>query len=134
MPVRCLVMNDDIMMLTSSFLAEALFGFLNLITRPLGGYCGDLIYRKGGVKSKQYLTASLGLLQGVCALAYGLWMQHQYDHDKIPSLSVQMGLVTLMAIFCEMANGANFSLVPHVNPSHIGMMSGWVGGMGNLGA
>lgn len=63
-------------------------------------------------------------------------MQHQYknDSDTIPSLGVQIALVVLMAIFCEMANGANFSLVPHVNASHIGLMSGFVGGMGNLGA
>lgn len=44
-----------------------------------------------------------------------------------------MGLIALMAIFCEMANGANFSLVPHCNPFNNGVMSGLVGGFGNLG-
>lgn len=60
-------------------------------------------------------------------------MQHEYNNDRIPSLGVQMALVVLMAVFCEMANGANFSLVPHVNASYIGVMAGFVGGMGNLG-
>lgn len=44
-----------------------------------------------------------------------------------------MGLVALMGIFCEMANGSNFSLVPHANSFNNGVMSGIVGGMGNLG-
>lgn len=33
----------------------------------------------------------------------------------------------------EAANGANFSLVPHVKAKHNGVVSGMVGGCGNLG-
>lgn len=113
------------------------FGFLNLFTRPLGGYLGDLIYRRYGVKGKKYLTIVFGFLQGAMSLAMGLvrppvvprlpvshctdthpflqWMRQVYLQRAVPSLGVQMALVVLMALFCEMANGTNFSLVPHCN-------------------
>jgi len=111
----------------------SIFGFLNLVTRPFGGYMGDLVYRRGGVRAKKYLTITLGLLQGAVSLAMGLWMAHQYAHKRTPDLSTQMGLVALMAIFCEMANGANFSLVPHANSFNNGVMNGIVGAFGSLG-
>ena len=34
----------------------AVFGLLNFVTRPFGGYLGDMIYRKYGVPGKKYLT------------------------------------------------------------------------------
>jgi len=51
------------------------FGFLNVVTRPFGGWLGDKIYmsqRFGGVRAKKYLTIVLGVLQGAMSLAYGL--------------------------------------------------------------
>lgn len=50
------------------------------------------------------------------------------------AVSVIMGLISVIAVFCEMANGTNFALVPHCNAHANGIMSGIVGGMGNLGA
>lgn len=45
-----------------------------------------------------------------------------------------MVLFVVAIAFCnEMANGANFALVPHCNSYSNGTMSGLVGAMGNLG-
>ncbi|KAJ3473169.1 hypothetical protein NLG97_g10477 [Lecanicillium saksenae] len=44
-----------------------------------------------------------------------------------------VGLVTVMAIFHEAGNGANFALVPHVHPAANGVVSGVTGAGGNLG-
>jgi MFS transporter, NNP family, nitrate/nitrite transporter len=41
--------------------------------------------------------------------------------------------MVITAMVDEMANGANFSLVPHCNPSSNGIMTGMVGALGNLG-
>jgi hypothetical protein len=41
--------------------------------------------------------------------------------------------VQAMAIFMDAANGAAYSLVPHVNPQYNGIMSGAVGSTGNFG-
>ncbi|KAJ7156527.1 nitrate/nitrite porter [Mycena crocata] len=84
----------------------SIFGFMNLCTRPLGGYLGDVLYRKYGTKGKKALTLFLATVMGVFAVA---------------------------AIFSEVGNGANFSLVPHCNAYNNGVMTGLVGAFGNLG-
>lgn len=42
-------------------------------------------------------------------------------------------LMILTASFDELANGANFALVPHCNPGSNGIMTGIVGALGNAG-
>jgi NNP family nitrate/nitrite transporter-like MFS transporter len=44
-----------------------------------------------------------------------------------------MLFVVLMACACELANGANFSLVPHCNAFNNGFMTAIVGAFGNVG-
>lgn len=112
-------------------------GFLNVVTRPLGGYLGDLAYRHYGTKGKKLWTLSSGIVMGAALLAGGFYLQeHQPSHDAkcayyvfSPSdskrvlwrplrktVSVLMGVFSVAAIFSELGNGANFSLVPHCNP------------------
>lgn len=107
----------------------SIFGFLNVLTRPLGGYFGDLIYKKFGVPGKKYLLISLGIAQGLLSVGLGLYI----DNNQHPSLIIIIVLLILGAFACEAANGVNFSLVPHCNPCSNGLMSGIVGGMGNFG-
>ena len=57
---------------TSAGYLAATFGLLNFVTRPVGGFMGDMIYRKYGLAGKKYLTISLGFLQGSMALSLGL--------------------------------------------------------------
>ncbi|KAK4703292.1 MFS transporter, NNP family, nitrate/nitrite transporter, partial [Phenoliferia sp. Uapishka_3] len=111
----------------------SVFGFLNFVTRPLGGFLADRIYVRYGVKGKKHFTVILGILQGAFSLGMGLYQRNIYLAGNLPSLNTQMGFIVLMAVFCEMANGANFALVPHCNAFNNGFMSGLVGGMGNLG-
>ncbi|KAF8554961.1 nitrate transporter [Imleria badia] len=112
----------------------SIFGFLNIFTRPLGmhflcGYFGDLVYRRWGVPGKKYLMICFGIAQGLLSLGLGMYI----DNHQHPSLSVVIGLIVILAMANEAANGVNFSLVPHCNPCSNGFMSGIVGGMGNLG-
>lgn len=107
----------------------SLFGFLNLVTRPLGGILSDFFYRRWGVKSKVYWTLGLGVLQGVFCIGFGFWLQN----TAAPSLAGTMLFITVIAFADEMANGANFSLVPHCNSYNNGVMSGLVGACGNMG-
>ncbi|GAA5880529.1 hypothetical protein JCM8547_002038 [Rhodosporidiobolus lusitaniae] len=110
------------------------FGLMNIVTRPFGGYLADRLYARYKTPTvKKYITITLGFLQGMMSLAYGLYSRSKYNAGSIPDLSTQMGLVALMAIFCEVANGTNFSLVPHCSPLSPGTVAGLVGAMGNLG-
>ncbi|KAH7929502.1 nitrate transporter [Leucogyrophana mollusca] len=106
-----------------------IYGFLNIITRPLGGYFGDRIYSKYGVPGKKYLMIACGIMQGILSIGLGFYINSRSD----PSLTIIIVLFVIVAVFNEAANGVNFSLVPHCNPNSNGFMSGIVGAMGNLG-
>jgi NNP family nitrate/nitrite transporter-like MFS transporter len=87
------------------------FGLLNFFTRPTGGLVADLLYRRWGVPGKKYWMLSCGVLQGVLSIGLGFYI----DSAKKPDLATIIALTCLVALFNEMANGANFSLVPHTN-------------------
>ncbi|KAJ8069843.1 hypothetical protein OCU04_000257 [Sclerotinia nivalis] len=104
----------------------AMFGFLNVIFRPLGGILSDVLYRKtGSVWAKKIWLHALALCTGAFLIAIGLADPHEH--------ATMFGLVAGMGLFLEAGNGANFSLVPHIHPFANGIISGVVGGCGNLG-
>ncbi|KAJ5359121.1 Nitrate transporter [Penicillium cataractarum] len=104
----------------------AMFGLLNVVFRPIGGLLGDVLYRfTGSVWSKKLLLSSLGLIMGAFELAIG------FTNPK--SEGTMFGLVAGLALFLEACNGANFAVVPHVHSYANGIVSGIVGGFGNLG-
>lgn len=110
----------------------AIFGFLNFVTRPLGGAIADVLYVRSGRNlwmKKGWITIC-GILSGVLLLVVGLINPSEADGRTI---STMVGLVSLAAIFIEAGNGANFALVPHVHPSANGIVSGCTGAGGNLG-
>ncbi|KAI5861718.1 nitrate transporter [Durotheca rogersii] len=106
----------------------AMFGFLNLATRPLGGVVGDLLYRAAGrsLWAKKAWIVACGCATGALLVALG----RVDPHDSLARL---VGLVAAMAIFLEAGNGANFALIPHVHPEANGIVSGTTGAGGNLG-
>jgi len=109
-------------------------GLLNIVTRPLGGYLGDVTYRRFGTKGPKYLTLLCGLIMGSSVLAGGLYIQnhhaapHTADCEFVfmvrlrvvlmssSTVSTVMGIFAITAIFSEVGNGANFTLVPHCHP------------------
>ncbi|KAJ9157407.1 Nitrate transporter [Pleurostoma richardsiae] len=105
----------------------AMFGFLNVVTRPLGGVIADLVYKYSGhnLWLKKSWIHVCGILTGVFLIIIG-----KVDPRDQSTFS---GLVALMAIFLEAGNGANFALVPHVHPFANGIVSGLTGAGGNLG-
>jgi NNP family nitrate/nitrite transporter-like MFS transporter len=110
----------------------SVFGFLNLVTRPLGGYIGDVVYRTYGTKGKKWWTLICGILMGGSCIGGGFYLSN-HTGENLPSLPILMGVFSVAAIFSELGNGANFALVPHCNSYNNGVMSGIVGSFGNLG-
>lgn len=105
----------------------AIFGFLNFITRPLGGVVGDLLYNYCGrsLWLKKIWIHVCGLMTGALLIVIGI-----LDPHHLPTM---VGLIIVMAVFHEAGNGANFALVPHVYPYANGILSGLTGAGGNLG-
>ena len=66
-----------------------LSGMLNLVTRPLGGVIGDLIYRPFGTNGKKLWTLFCGLSMGVAFLAGGLYL----ENHKAPHLADRESLI-----------------------------------------
>ena len=112
---------------TSAANWAAMFGFLNFITRPLGGVVSDLLYKYCGrnLWFKKAWIIVCGVITGIMLIIIG----RLDPHDQ----TTMIGLVSLMSIFLEAGNGANFSLVPHVHPYANGILSGLTGAGGNLG-
>lgn len=104
----------------------AMFGLLNVVTRPLGGIIADILYKRfPNVWIKKAWIHFLGIVTGAFLIAIGLI-------DPM-NQSTMFGLIAGMAIFLEAGNGANFALVPHVEPQANGIVSGMTGATGNLG-
>jgi len=104
----------------------AMFGLLNVVCRPAGGFLADVFYRfTGTVWSKKLLLTFLGIIMGAFQLAIGF--------SDPTSEATMFGLIAGLAFFLEACNGVNFALVPHVHPYANGIVSGLVGGLGNLG-
>jgi NNP family nitrate/nitrite transporter-like MFS transporter len=88
----------------------AMFGLLNIVSRPLGGFIADKIYGAtgGNLWAKKLWINFVGVIAGVMCIVIGKVNSHDQD--------TMIGLVALMAIFLEAGNGANFALVPHIHP------------------
>jgi NNP family nitrate/nitrite transporter-like MFS transporter len=92
----------------------AMFGLLNVLFRPLGGIISDLIYKRTqSVWAKKIWLIFLGVAAGAHLIAIGV--------SNPKSEATMFGLFVGLAVFMEAANGANFSLVPHVYPA----ANGW---------
>ncbi|KAJ6779673.1 hypothetical protein PWT90_02721 [Aphanocladium album] len=117
---------------TTASNCAAIFGFLNMVTRPLGGVVSDVLYTRGrrNLWLKKGWITTCGLLTGALLVVIGR-LDPSSAHGA--SIGTMVGLVTLMAIFHEAGNGANFALVPHVHPAANGVVSGVTGAGGNLG-
>lgn len=86
----------------------AMFGLLNVVCRPAGGFLADVVYLyTETVWSKKVLLLFLGVSMGVFQLAMGL--------SDPKDQATMFGLTAGLAFFLEACNGANFALVPHVH-------------------
>ena len=70
-------------------------GFLNIVTRPLGGYIGDVIYRFYGTRGKKAWIILCGLIMGATFLAGGLYLQRSGDASRTPIGTVEECLLLI---------------------------------------
>lgn len=86
----------------------AMFGLLNVVCRPAGGFLADVVYQyTETVWSKKTLLLFLGVVMGAFQLVIGL--------SDPKDQATMFGLTAGLAFFLEACNGANFALVPHVH-------------------
>jgi NNP family nitrate/nitrite transporter-like MFS transporter len=99
-------------------------GAMNLFTRALGGYCGDRVGARFGLRGRALLLGSLLAAGGLSLTTFSVQS----------ALPIAVGLFIAFSLFIEMAAGATYAVVPFVNPRALGAVSGIVGAGGNAGA
>jgi MFS transporter, NNP family, nitrate/nitrite transporter len=102
----------------------SIFGFFNIFSRGLGGYLSDVCNRRGGMRARIYLQ--FGVLLATGALV--LWFSSTHE------LWLAILIMVFYSITCQGACGTTYGIVPYVDPTTTGSISGIVGAGGNIGA
>ncbi|KAA8498336.1 High affinity nitrate transporter 2.5 [Porphyridium purpureum] len=102
----------------------SLFGLMNLFARSLGGISSDFLSRRFGMKGRLIVLFLTELIQGLFLIGF----------SRVTSLGAAIPLLVLFSSCVQMAEGATFGVVPYVDPTCTGAISGIVGAGGNVGA
>jgi NNP family nitrate/nitrite transporter-like MFS transporter len=102
----------------------AIFGLLNIFSRPAGGWISDLCGRRWGMRGRLWWLFICQMLGGLTCIALGLAQD---------TFAGTMVVVVLFSIFVQGACGASFGVVPFVSMRARGLVYGFVGAGGNTG-
>ena len=109
--------------LTSAGLAAGIFGILALFARALGGIASDAVARAKGLDGRTLLLFALMVGEGLGLLAFA----------RSESVIVAIAAMSIFGLFVHMACGATYALVPFVDRTALGGVTGIVGAGGNIG-
>ena len=68
------------------------------MTRPLGGYVADLLYRSFGTRGKKLWTLLCGLIMGAALIAGGFYIEDHHTPTKSPSCKTPLVLCFVAAL------------------------------------
>ncbi|MCJ8337520.1 MAG: NarK family nitrate/nitrite MFS transporter [Pseudomonadales bacterium] len=109
----------NLSMLTAGLLASS-YAFMNLVSRPLGGWISDKYGRK---KTLLILTSGLSMGYAVMASINGQW-----------PLFLAVIAAMSCSFFVQAGEGAVFAAVPLIKRRLTGQIAGMTGAYGNVGA
>lgn len=119
LPLYFLQTFEGLTPVTAGLLASA-FAFMNLMSRPLGGWFSDKYGRRRS------------LLIMIAGLAVGYFLMGLIDSYWWISMAV---LVTMVcSFFVQAGEGAVFAMIPLIKRSMTGQIAGMAGAYGNVGA
>lgn len=110
--------------LASAGMVAGSFGVLALFARSLGGYAGDRMGGRIGLRGRVFTLAALLAAEGVALVAF----------SRMGSLPVAVVTLIVFGLFTHMSAGATYALVPFVRRDAVGAVAGIIGAGGNLGA
>ena len=102
----------------------SIFGWMNLFARGLGGFASDMACATHGIRGRLWV-------QVVCLVAEGALVCVFSVTDTLASAIVVMAA---FSIFVQAAEGSTFGIVPYIDYSVTGSISGIIGAGGNSGA
>ena len=100
------------------------FGLMNIFARTLGGFFGDRMGIRFGLKGRVMFLGATLLAEGAALILF----------SQMATLFLAVGAMIVFSLFVQMSEGATFSVVPFVNRKSLGSVAGIVGAGGNAGA
>jgi len=101
------------------------FGVMNIFARSLGGFFSDQLNYKKGLRGRLLVQFLCLLCEAVCLLIFGYM-----DRDK--GWMKAFIVLLVFSLFTQMAEASTFSIVPHVQPQNLGVVSAITAAGGNL--
>lgn len=106
-------------------LIAGLFGLMNVFARSLGGIFSDLMAKRFGMRGRLWAFFIVQFTEGLIFVGF----------SRISSgLGAAIPVLVGFSLFVQMSEGATFGIVPFVDPTATGAVSGIVGAGGNFGA
>jgi NNP family nitrate/nitrite transporter-like MFS transporter len=100
------------------------FGLLAIFARALGGYTGDRIGAKLGLRGRVITLATVLALEGAALLLF----------SRMSYLPLAVLTLVVFGLFTHMSAGATYAVTPFVRRDSVGAVTGIVGAGGNIGA
>ena len=100
------------------------FGLMNIFARTLGGFFGDKMGIRFGLKGRVLFLGGVLLVEGLALILF----------SQMATLFLAVGAMIVFSLFVQMSEGATFSVVPFINRRALGSVAGIVGAGGNAGA
>ena len=100
------------------------FGLMNIFARTLGGFFGDKMGIRFGLKGRVMFLGGVLLVEGLALILF----------SQMATLFLAVGAMIVFSLFVQMSEGATFSVVPFINRKALGSVAGIVGAGGNAGA
>lgn len=110
--------------LKSAGLVAGTFGVLALFARSLGGYTGDRVGAKLGLRGRVLTLATVLGAEGVMLVVF----------SRMGSLPLAIAALVVFGLFTHMSAGATYAVSPFLRRDAIGAVAGIVGAGGNVGA
>lgn len=109
---------------TTAGLIATLSGLMNLFSRATGGFLSDRAARRWFLRGRMWVIVLSLLFSGafLCVMS------------SMKDLWSAILLLVIFSIFCQASCGAVYGLVPFVSLEYGGIVSGFIGAGGNLGA
>ena len=110
--------------LATAGIIAGLFGAMNIFARTLGGFFGDKMGIRFGLKGRVMFLGGVLLVEGLALILF----------SQMATLFLAVGAMIVFSLFVQMSEGATFSVVPFINRKALGSVAGIVGAGGNAGA
>lgn len=102
----------------------AIFGWLNLFARGLGGFASDACNYHWGMRGRIWI-------QTICLLFEGIMV---FIFSGTSTLAGSVISLVAFSLFVQAAEGTSYAIIPYVDPPNTGSVAGIVGAGGNVGA